>query len=238
VRIGKAIALHLARRGFSIALQYNRSGAEADATTKAIAEAGGKAQYFKADLGSHKEVLALLPAVNQAMGPVACLINNASHFADDRLPALSEAEWERHMAINLKAPVFLAQAFAAQLPPSEIGNIINIVDQRVLRPNPLFFSYGISKAALKAATVTMAQALAPRIRVNAVAPGPTLPNIYQGEGEFEREKSATLLGYGTTPREIAEAVEFILSARAMTGQMIALDGGQHLLWKTPDIIVK
>ncbi len=142
------------------------------------------------------------------------------------------------MATNLEAPVFLAQAFAAQLPAGETGNIVNIVDQRVLRPNPLFFSYTLSKSALWAATKTMAQALAPRIRVNAIGPGPTLKSIHQTEEEFERERASMPLGHGATPEEIAEAVAFILSAPAITGQMIALDGGQHLLWQTPDLSVK
>ncbi len=169
------------------------------------------------------------------MGPVTCLINNASHFEDDRLQTLNEESWRTHMAVNLQAPVFLSQAFAAQLAVGEEGNIINILDQRVLRPNPLFFSYTLSKSALFTATKTMAQALAPRIRVNAIGPGPALASIYQSDEEFEREANSTLLERGTTPEEIAEAVMFILRARAMTGQMIALDGGQHLLWQTPDI---
>jgi NAD(P)-dependent dehydrogenase (short-subunit alcohol dehydrogenase family) len=151
------------------------------------------------------------------------------------LQTLTEEIWRKHMAVNLQAPVFLGQAFAAQLPVGVEGNIINILDQRVLRVNPLFFSYTISKSALFAATKTMAQALGPRIRVNAIGPGPALASIYQSEQEFERERRSTLLRRGTGPEEIAEAAMFILNARAMTGQMIALDGGQHLLWQTPDI---
>jgi NAD(P)-dependent dehydrogenase (short-subunit alcohol dehydrogenase family) len=139
------------------------------------------------------------------------------------------------MAVNLRAPVFLSQAFAGQLPEGASGNIINIADQRVLRPNPLFFSYTLSKSALWAATKTMAQALAPRIRVNAIGPGPALGNIYQSEEDFERERNSTLLKRGTSPEEIARAVLYILRTPAMTGQMIVLDGGQHLLWQTPDI---
>ena len=166
---------------------------------------------------------------------MTCLINNASHFEDDRLQTLNEESWRTHMAVNLQAPVFLSQALSAQLPVGEEGNIINILDQRVLRPNPLFFSYTLTKSALFTATKTMAQALAPRIRVNAIGPGPALASIYQSNEEFEREANSTLLGRGTTPEEIAEAVIFILRAQAMTGQMIALDAGQHLLWQTPDI---
>jgi NAD(P)-dependent dehydrogenase (short-subunit alcohol dehydrogenase family) len=237
VRIGRAIALHLARSGFSIAIQYRSSQAEAEATVAATQALGVQCACFQAGLSEHAKVEALLPAINSSLGRVTCLINNASYFAHDRIETLTEESWNAHMAINLKAPVFLAQAFAAQLPAGEAGNIINIIDQRVLRPNPLFFSYTLSKSALWAATRTMAQGLAPRIRVNAVAPGPALPSVYQSAEDFEQERSSTLLGYGTTPEEIANAVAFILNSPAMTGQMIALDGGQHLLWQTPDIRV-
>ncbi len=238
VRIGRVIALALAKSGYPVAIQYNRSKNEADATVAAIVESGGVAACFHAQLDKQSDVEALIPTVAQAMGSVTGLVNNASHFDDDRLPDLTEGGWDKHMDVNLKAPVFLAQAFASQLPGDETGNIINIIDQRVLRVNPQFFSYTLSKSALWAATKTMAQALAPRIRVNAVAPGPTLGNIYQSEEEFDREFRAMPLGRGTTPEEIADAVQFILRAPAMTGQMIALDGGQHLLWQTPDIHFK
>jgi NAD(P)-dependent dehydrogenase (short-subunit alcohol dehydrogenase family) len=234
VRIGKAIAMRLAEEGFCVAIQYHRSKAEAEDTVAAINKMG-TAACFHAALDEHAQVEALLPAVNRALGPVTCLINNASHFKDDRLATLTGASWEAHMAINLRAPVFLAQAFAAQLPDGETGNIINIVDQRVLRPNPFFFSYTLSKSALWAATKTMAQALAPRIRVNAIGPGPALGNAYQSAEDFELERRVMPLGHGTTAQEIAAAVLFILRAPAMTGQMIALDGGQHLLWQTPDV---
>jgi NAD(P)-dependent dehydrogenase (short-subunit alcohol dehydrogenase family) len=235
VRIGRAIALSLAEAGYSIAIQYNRSRDEAAALAAEIAQSGGKAACFGASLQNHEEAEALVPRIREAMGPVTCLVNNASHFADDRLPAISPESWREHMAVNLEAPVFLSQAFAAQLRDAENGNIINIIDQRVLRPNPHFFSYTLSKSALWAATRTMAQALAPRIRVNAIGPGPALRSVYQSEAAFEQECRAMPLGHGTTPDEIADAVLFVLRAPSMTGQMIALDGGQHLLWQTPDI---
>ncbi|MGO9171249.1 MAG: SDR family oxidoreductase [Rhodomicrobium sp.] len=238
VRIGRAIALYLAKSGFSIAIQYNRSEAEAVDTVEAVSQLGGKAAYFRASLAEHAEVEALIPEAAKAMGgPVTCLVNNASHFADDRLPALTPASLRAHMAVNLEAPIFLAQAFAAQLPGELSGNIVNIIDQRVLRPNPQFFSYTLSKSALWAATQTLAQALAPRIRVNAIGPGPALGSVYQSEADFAHECRSMPLGHGTTPEEIADAVLFILRASSMTGQMIALDGGQHLLWQTPDIRV-
>jgi NAD(P)-dependent dehydrogenase (short-subunit alcohol dehydrogenase family) len=238
VRIGRAIALRLAKAGFSVAIQYRNSKEEADVAALAIEAAGGKAACFKADLAQRADVESLIPKINATLGCVSCLINNASYFGDDTAQTLTEESWRAHIAINLTAPVFLAQAFAAQLPAGAAGNIVNIVDQRVLRPNPLFFSYTVSKSALFAATKTMAQAFAPRIRVNAIGPGPTLKSIHQSEDEFEHERQSVPLGHGTTPEEIADAVAFILSAPAMTGQMIALDGGQHLLWQTPDIRVK
>ena len=237
VRIGRAIALCLAKRGFSVAIQYRSSKAEAEATVAEIQAMGVRGACFQANLTEHAEVEGLVPAVGHAMGRVTCLINNASTFADDRIETLSEESWAKHMAINLKAPLFIAQAFAAQLPAEETGNIVNIIDQRVLRPNPLFFSYTLSKSALWAATKTMAQGLAPRIRVNSIGPGPTLRSSHQSEEDFEQECRSTPLGHGTTPEEIANAVSFILSSPAMTGQMIALDGGQHLIWQTPDIRV-
>ncbi len=238
VRIGKAIALRLAEAGFTVAIQYLNSREDAEATVAAIEAKGGGAACFQANLSQHAEVERLIPEVSTTLGSITCLINNASYFGDDRAQTLTEESWRAHLAINLTAPVFLAQAFAAQLPANETGNIVNIVDQRVLRPNPLHFSYTVSKSALFAATKTMAQAFAPRIRVNAIGPGPTLRSIHQSEEDFELERRSMPLGHGTAPEEIAGAVAFILSAPSMTGQMIALDGGQHLLWQTPDIRVK
>ena len=237
LRIGKAIALLLAERGYDIAVQYRQSKTEAEATATEITAKGVCAACFRADLARHAEVEALLPTVNAAMGTVTCLVNSASHFADNRIETLTETSFDTDMAINLKTPVFLAQALAAQLPPERTGNIVNIIDQRVLRPNPQFFSYTLSKTALWAATRTMAQGLAPRIRVNAIAPGPTLPSIYQTPEDFEHEARSTLLGHGASPEEIAHAVAFLIDTPSVTGQMIALDGGQHLLWQTPDIRV-
>jgi NAD(P)-dependent dehydrogenase (short-subunit alcohol dehydrogenase family) len=236
-RIGRAIALHLAKNGYAIAIQYNQSEDGAAETVAAIRRAGGAAESFRVSLADPAQVAAVIPGIVKAMGPLTCLVNNASHFGDDRLHSLTAQGWRSHMAVNLEAPVFLTQAFASQLPAEAAGNIVNIIDQRVRRPNPQFFSYTLSKAALWVATKTMAQALAPQIRVNAIGPGPTLRSIYQSEEDFEDECRAMLLGHGTTPEEIASAVLFILRTPAMTGQMIALDGGQHLLWQTPDVRV-
>jgi NAD(P)-dependent dehydrogenase (short-subunit alcohol dehydrogenase family) len=178
----------------------------------------------------------ILQTVVNDLGPPTVLVNNASRFERDTFLDMSVADWEAHMAINLRAPIFLAQAFARAKPEGAPGNIINIIDQRVLKLNPLFFSYTISKAGLFTATRTLAQALAGHnIRVNAIGPGPTLPSKRMRQEDFVKQCSLTLLGCGTSPEEIAEAVHFILSAPALTGQMIVLDGGQHLLWQTPDI---
>jgi NAD(P)-dependent dehydrogenase (short-subunit alcohol dehydrogenase family) len=156
-------------------------------------------------------------------------------FVGDEVATLDPAQWDAQLAVNLRAPVFLAKAFAAGLPSGATGNVINIIDQRVWKPTPCYVSYAASKMALWGVTRTLAQALAPRIRVNAIGPGPVLRNTHQTEQEFRAQCDATILGRGTTPEEIAAAIRFILDAPAMTGQMIALDGGQHLAWQTPDI---
>ena len=178
-------------------------------------------------------VAALVPAAAAALGPLGVLVNNASLFETDAVGQLDPDLWDRQFAVNLRAPVFLSQAFAAQVAGE--GVIVNIVDQRVWKLTPRFFSYTLTKAALWTATRTLAQALAPKVRVNAVGPGPTLPSARQTPEDFARQRAALLLARGPSPEEIADAVGFILRARAMTGQMIALDGGQHLAWQTPDV---
>ncbi len=163
------------------------------------------------------------------------LINNASVFQDDRIETLTRASWDAHMATNLRAPVLLCQAFAAELPAEAEGLIINMLDQRVWKPNPQFFSYSLSRSALLAATRMLAQALAPRIRVNAIGPGPTLPSIHQTPEEFAAEAHNVLLQRRSSPADIAGAARYLIDARQVTGQMIAVDGGQHLAWRTPDV---
>jgi NAD(P)-dependent dehydrogenase (short-subunit alcohol dehydrogenase family) len=236
-RIGAAIALELAARGWAVAVHHRGPARDAAGVVDQIEAAGGRAITAEADLADARALADLIPKSAAALGaPVSCLVNNASLFEEDAIETIDRALWEAHQAVNLTAPVFLAQAFAAALPADIPGSIINIVDQRVWRPVPLFFSYSVSKAALWAATQMMAQALAPRIRVNAIGPGPVLRSIHQSEEQFARQASATPLERGTTPQEIARAIMFILDQPAMTGQMIALDGGQHLAWKTPDVI--
>jgi NAD(P)-dependent dehydrogenase (short-subunit alcohol dehydrogenase family) len=236
-RIGRAIALELGARGWAVAVHHRNTQEEAQRVVSQIEAGGGKACAIAADLADKVALRDLVPRCAQALGaPVSCLVNNASLFEEDAIESLNPALWEAHQSVNVTAPIFLCQAFAAALPAGAGGNIINIVDQRVWRPVPLFFSYSVSKAALWAATGMLAQALAPRIRVNAIGPGPVLRSIHQTEEQFARQAAATPLERGTSPEEIARAVTFILDQPAMTGQLIALDGGQHIAWRTPDVV--
>ena len=235
-RIGRALALATAEAGYDVAVHYRSDGRDAEATVRDIQAMGRRAEAFSADLSREDEAAALVGRVAAALGPLTLLVNNASHFADDRAGSLSRASWDAHIETNLRAPIVMAEAFAAQAPVSGDLLILNILDQRVWKPNPHFFSYTLSKSALWTATRMLAQALAPRIRVNAIGPGPTLASPYQAEGEFDAEAAATLLGHGAQPADIAAAARYLIDASAVTGQMIAVDGGQHLAWKTPDII--
>jgi NAD(P)-dependent dehydrogenase (short-subunit alcohol dehydrogenase family) len=227
-RIGRAIALDLAEAGFAVAIHYRNSGTEAEALAQHIRDRGGRARTFQADLADRQALDALVATIGRELGPLTTLINNASEFLPDSIGHLDEKTWDLHLCINLKAPVFLSEAMARQLPEGADGNIINIIDQRVWNLTPEFFSYTISKAGLWTATRTLAQALAPRIRVNAIGPGPVLKSIHQTDDDFDKEKQSTLLKRGPSAQEIATAVRFILATPSLTGQMIALDGGQHL----------
>jgi NAD(P)-dependent dehydrogenase (short-subunit alcohol dehydrogenase family) len=234
-RIGRILALTFAANGWRVGLHCRRSRREAEHLAAEIVGKGGAAAVLQADLADAGEVETLVPACTAALGAPTCLVNNASTFIYDTVASLASAVWDTQLAVNVKAPVFLSQAFAASLPAGETGNVVNIVDQRVWKPTPNFFSYAASKMALWSVTRTLAQALAPRIRVNAIGPGPVLKSAHQTDEEFRRQCEATILGRGTTPDEIAQAIQFILNAPAMTGQMIALDGGQHLAWDTSDV---
>jgi NAD(P)-dependent dehydrogenase (short-subunit alcohol dehydrogenase family) len=227
-RIGRAVALDLAAVGWAVAIHYRRSAAEAAELVEEIEKRGGCARAFRGDLIDRNALEQLVANVESELGPVTALINNASEFLPDSIGNLDETTWDLHLCINLKAPVFLSEAMAKRLPEGVEGNIINIIDQRVWNLTPEFFSYTISKAGLWTATRTLAQALAPRIRVNAIGPGPVLRSIHQTDDDFEREKQSTLLKRGPSATEIAAAVRFILTTPSLTGQMIALDGGQHL----------
>ncbi len=235
-RIGRQLALDLAADGYDIALHFNSSRDEAEVVAADIRKLGRKVALLQGDLADADIGERLVGVARAELGQVSVLINNASIFEEDEVGEVSAASWGRHMDINLRAPVMLSQAFAGALPPGVFGNIINIIDQRVLKLNPRFFSYTVSKSALWTATQTLAQALAPRIRVNAIGPGPALPSARMTDASFARQESLTLLKRGTSPAEISAAAKFILSQPALTGQMIALDGGQHLVWQTKDIV--
>jgi len=235
-RIGRAIVERLAEAGYAVAIHCGSARAEAQALADAIIQRGGRAIVVQADLVDPAAVAALVPSVEAALGPVTLLVNNASSFLIDEVTAIDVATWNRQFSINLRAPSVLAGALANHLPEGRHGAIVNIIDQRVWKLTPQYYSYTLTKAALLTATKTMAQALAPRIRVNAVGPGPTLPNPHDGPEAMEQEAAGTLLQRTIDPREIAEAVLYLAQARAITGQMVAVDAGQHLGWRTPDIV--
>lgn len=236
-RIGRAIALRLARDGYRVGLHASaRSLADAKEVADEIRAVGGEAQTFAADLGDARETAGLVPAVIARMGAPTLLVNNASLFEPDAAGAFEPAFFDRMMAVNLRAPAQLASDFAAALPDGATGAIVNLLDQRVWRLNPQFFSYTLTKAALWTATRTMAQSFAPRIRVNGVGPGPVLPNGPQGEAAFAHEVAGIPLAQSVSPEEIADAVAWLAQAKSVTGQMIAVDGGQHIGWKTPDFV--
>lgn len=237
-RIGKEIATFFAEQGWAVAIHCRHSLSEAETLLQDLETAGApKAQIFQADLKDRTAVQDLIPKVVEVMGPLSLLVNNASLFEDDDIHSLSDDSWDSHMAVNLHAPLVLSQAFMKHLPQGNKGNIINIIDQRVWKLNPQFLSYTTSKAALWTLTQTLAQAMAPMIRVNAIGPGPVLASIHQDATSFQDEAQSVLLGHGPSPLEIARAIDFIVQSPSMTGQMIALDGGQHLAWQTPDIPV-
>jgi NAD(P)-dependent dehydrogenase (short-subunit alcohol dehydrogenase family) len=236
-RLGRAIALDLGSAGWNVALHYKTSAGEAEAAAAQIRGHGVKAALLQADLARETESEALVGRAAQAIGPLTALINSASIFENDDWRSATRASWDLHMEVNLRGPLVLSQRFAAQLPDGAAGAIVNIIDQRVLKPTPQFLSYSLSKAGLHWLTTTLAQGLAPRIRVNAVGPGPTLRNERQSEADFARQRDATILGHGADPADICAAVRYLLDAPSVTGQMIAVDGGQHLIWRTPDVQV-
>lgn len=231
-RIGAAIARALARHGYVVVLHANSSRADAEKVAADIAAAGGRASVVLGDLADGAALAGLIPAAAATAGPLTLLVNNASLFEEDEIGAVDRAAFEKTLAVNLTAPIFLAQAFAAQAPDG--ASIVNIVDQRVLRPTPRFFSYTLSKNALYDATLTLAQALAPKLRVNAVAPGPTLPSPRQSPEQFAAQVAAVPLGRGPTPEDVAAAVVYLAGAASVTGTVIAVDGGQHIAWRTAD----
>jgi NAD(P)-dependent dehydrogenase (short-subunit alcohol dehydrogenase family) len=237
-RLGRAIALDLAADGWNVAVHYNGSETDADATAQAVRAFGAEAAMLHCDLSKETETQALIDRAVAELGPLTALINSASIFENDSWDSVTRKSWDDHIGINLRAPFVLAQNFARQLPDGARGNVINVIDQRVLKPTPQFLSYSLSKAGLYWLTTTLAQGMAPRIRVNAVGPGPTIRNARQSEADFARQQNATVLGHGAAPADICNAIRYLLSAEAVTGQMLAVDGGQHLIWQTPDVQVR
>ncbi|WP_419798848.1 MAG: SDR family oxidoreductase [Terasakiella sp.] len=233
-RIGAYIAQEMARQGWAIALHYHGSRTDAENVCQAIEQSGGTACAFSADFSNEDDVQNLIPAIIAQMGRVDALINNASVFENDTAYDATRESWDLHMAVNLRAPFVLSQKFVAALPTGISGNIINIIDQRVWNLTPHFASYTISKAALWTMTQTLAQAFAPNVRVNAIGPGPTLASARQSAEDFEQQYLSVPLKKPTDLVEISNAVLYILRAQAMTGQMIALDGGEHLGWAQGD----
>jgi NAD(P)-dependent dehydrogenase (short-subunit alcohol dehydrogenase family) len=229
-RLGKAIALELARSGFDIAIHHHTSAAAAEETRSQIHALGQRAIILGANLADEDDMHRLLPEATEQLGPIGVLVNNASQFDRDEWHDVTRTSWDAHLEPNLRAPFVLIQDFARALPATAEGVVINMVDQRVWSLTPHFVSYTVSKAALWALTQTMALALAPRIRVNAIGPGPALPSPRQTDEQFARQSASVPLGHGTSPDEVALAALSILCLPAMTGQMIALDGGQHMQW--------
>jgi NAD(P)-dependent dehydrogenase (short-subunit alcohol dehydrogenase family) len=245
-RLGSAMAVYLARRGFDVAVHYASSEAEALSVVAEIAALGRKAVAVQADLLDEAQVQTLIArAVEGLGGPLTVLVNNASIFEYDTLASATRRSWDRHIESNLRAPFVLSQGFAAQVPqavpdaagePVAQGLIVNMIDQRVHKLTPEFMTYTLAKMGLWALTQTAAQGLAPHVRVNGIGPGPTLQGGRQSDSHFARQRAATVLKRGANPSDITAALGFFLDSPAVTGQMIAVDGGQHLGWQTPDVL--
>ncbi len=233
-RVGRAIALGLADHGYDIAVHYNGSHRAADKTVDDLKTIGVNAAAVQANLLNTKDASSLINKASEAMGgKITCLINNASLFEPDNIHTCTAERFQDHMNVHVLAPLLLMQAFSIALNGDD-GNVINMIDQRVKRLNPSFMTYTLSKTALWTLTQTAAMALAPTVRVNAVAPGPTLRSIHQTADHFAKETKQIPLQKGPDLNEIVSLMKFILNTPSLTGQMLALDGGQHLAWQTPD----
>ena len=246
IRLGRAMALYLAGRGMDVAVHYATSVDAAQQTVTEIEALGRKAVALHADLLDEAQVAALLPRAADALGgPITCLVNNASIFEYDNIHTASRSSWDRHLDSNLRAPFVLTQAMAAQGlepetddagEPVATGLIVNMVDMRVRKLTPEFMSYTIAKMGLWALTRTAAQALTPAIRVNAIGPGPTMQGHRQSQDHFKAQRMNTVLERGANPSDITAALGYFLDAHAVTGQLLCVDGGQHLGWQTPDVL--
>ncbi|MEM7731631.1 MAG: SDR family oxidoreductase [Pseudomonadota bacterium] len=245
-RLGRAMALELAGHGYDVAVHYASSADSANAVVDEIKAMGRHAVALQADLLAEKDMQALVPRAADALaGSLTVLVNNASVFEYDNLASATRESWDRHLESNLRAPFVLTQTFAAQTPEAVIdaqgepvaqGLVVNMLDQRVRKLTPEFMSYTIAKMGLWAFTQTAAQSLAPAIRVNGIGPGPTLRGGRQSEEHFSRQRAATVLQRGADTDDICAALAYLLRAKAVTGQVICVDGGQHLAWQTPDVL--
>ncbi|MCR5877346.1 SDR family oxidoreductase [Phenylobacterium sp. J367] len=227
-RIGRALVRAAAEAGYDVAIHARAVDDDAEAAAGEVRARGRKAAIVTSDLRQEGKTVALVGEAEAELGPVTLLVNSASVFEEDAFADMNRASWDLHLETNLRAPLVLSQVFARRLPADRDGLIVNILDQRVLAPTPEFFSYSLSKAALWDATRMMAQALAPHVRVNGIGPGPTLPSIHQDQAAFDAEVATTLMGRAVDPAEIAQALRYLIDAPSVTGQMIAVDAGQHL----------
>ncbi len=245
-RLGRAMALYLARRGHDIAIHYASSAQDAEDLAQEITALGRRAVCLRADLLEEAALAPLVPEAARALGgPLGVLVNNASVFEQDSIATATRDSWDRHMMSNLRAPFVLTQAFAAQCAPPvpdsmgepvAQGLVVNMIDQKVRRLTPQHMTYSIAKMGLWAFTRMAAQELGPRVRVNAIGPGPTLQAADQGAGAYLHSRTSTVLARGANPADITAALGFFLDAPAVTGQILCVDGGQHLVWQTPDVM--
>ncbi|WP_258869602.1 SDR family oxidoreductase [Paracoccus thiocyanatus] len=243
-RLGRAITLYLARRGIDVAIHYQSSAAEAESAAAEARALGVRAAIFQADLLDLDQTEALVDRAHAALGPLDLLVNNASIFEYDNIASASRESWDRHLGSNLRAPFILTQSFARQAPkadrggaePVAAGLVVNMIDQRVLKPTPEFMTYSLAKAGLWWLTRTSAQALGPDIRVNAIGPGPTVQGVRQSDRHFAQQRAATVLQRGAGPEDVCSALGYLMDAPSVTGQLICVDGGQHLAWRTPDVL--
>ena len=245
-RLGRAMALYLGERGYDVAVHYASSEKGAEDVVAELTAMGRRGVALQADLLDEAATQALLPKAAEALGAtISCLVNNASIFEYDNLGSATRESWDRHIESNLRAPFVLTQALAAQAPDPVVDDngepvaqalVVNMLDQRVQKLTPEFMTYTIAKMGLWALTRTAAQALAPKVRVNGIGPGPTIQGHRQSAQHFDRQRKATILARGANPTDITAALGYLLDANAVTGQMIAVDGGQHLAWQTPDVL--
>ncbi len=235
-RIGRAISLHLAEKGYSVAVHHNSSSEDAEALVSLIRSKGGAACSVRADLSNVNEVATIISEVSEKLGPVTCLVNNASLFELDDIVTFDQNSWNSHMDVNARAPMLLIQKLLEQLSADDQASIVNILDQKIFNPNPDYLSYTASRYALLGLTDALARGLSPRARVNAIAPGHTLPSLEQTQDGFERAQAESPLGYGPEPSDIADAVGYLMEARAVTGQVLFVDSGERFLARSRDVL--